>query len=42
MVVVVCSVLVVVLVVMCFCVVMEIKMLDDEEIDFDTCTKSSF
>ena len=42
MVVVVCSVLVVVLVVMCFCVVMKFKMLYDEEIDFDTCTKSSF
>ena len=25
-----------------FCLVMEIKMLDDKEIDFDTCTRSSF
>ena len=42
MVVVVCSVLVDVFVVVCFCVVMEIKMLDDKEIDLDTCTRSSF
>ena len=42
MVVVMCSMLVVVFGVMCFCVVMEIKMLDDEEIDLYTCTRSSF
>ena len=42
MVVVVCSVIVVVFVGVCFCVVMEIKMLDDKEIDLDTCTRSSF
>ena len=42
MVVVVCSVLVYVFGVVCFCVVMEIKMLVDMEIDLDTCTRSSF
>ena len=42
MVVVMCSMLGVVFGVMCFCVVMEIKTLDDKEIDLDTCTRSSF
>ena len=42
MVVVVCSVFFVVIVGVCYFVVEEIKMLDEKEIEIDTCTRSSF
>ena len=42
LIVVVCSVFFVVFVGVCYCVVEEIKMLDEMEIEIDTCTRSSF